>query len=113
MADPISPTRWALKLDDMLVLDDEAVHLAMWACYYGRYASAPAVFTQILGATGIQNIPYDEATGRPQGWIFTLPECNFVVFTGLGYLLHDGVLFEPGKRARLQRAFDYYGYRVV
>ena len=31
----------------------------------------------------------------------------------LGYLLHDGVLFEPGKRARLQRAFDYYGYRVV
>jgi hypothetical protein len=31
----------------------------------------------------------------------------------LGYLLHDGVLFEPGQRARLQRAFDYYGYRVV
>ena len=31
----------------------------------------------------------------------------------LGYLLHDGVLFEPGQRARLQRAFAYYGYRVV
>jgi len=31
----------------------------------------------------------------------------------LGYLLHDGVLFEPGQRARLQRAFDFYGYRVV
>jgi hypothetical protein len=31
----------------------------------------------------------------------------------LGYLLFDGVLFEPGQRARLQRAFDYYGYRVV
>jgi hypothetical protein len=31
----------------------------------------------------------------------------------LGYLLHDGVLFEPGQRARLQRAFEYYGYRVV
>jgi hypothetical protein len=31
----------------------------------------------------------------------------------LGYLLHDGVLFQPGQRARLQRAFDYYGYRVV
>ena len=31
----------------------------------------------------------------------------------LGYLLHDGVLFEPGKRARLQRAFAYHGYRVV
>ena len=30
-----------------------------------------------------------------------------------GYLLHDGVLFEPGQRARLQRAFAYYGYRVV
>ena len=31
----------------------------------------------------------------------------------LGYLLFDGVLFQPGQRARLQRAFDYYGYRVV
>jgi hypothetical protein len=31
----------------------------------------------------------------------------------LGYLLHDGVLFEPGQRARLHRAFAYYGYRVV
>jgi len=31
----------------------------------------------------------------------------------LGYLLHDGVLFEPGQRARLQRAFAYYGYRVI
>jgi hypothetical protein len=31
----------------------------------------------------------------------------------LGYLLHDGVLFQPGQRARLQRAFAYYGYRVV
>jgi hypothetical protein len=31
----------------------------------------------------------------------------------LGYLLFDGVLFEPGQRARLQRAFDYFGYRVV
>jgi len=30
-----------------------------------------------------------------------------------GYLLFDGVLYEPGQRARLQRAFDYYGYRVV
>jgi len=31
----------------------------------------------------------------------------------LGYLLHDGVLFEPGRRLRMRRAFDYYGYRVV
>jgi hypothetical protein len=31
----------------------------------------------------------------------------------LGYLLHDGVLFEPGQRLRLRRAFDFYGYRVV
>ena len=31
----------------------------------------------------------------------------------LGYLLHDGVLFEPGQRARLHRALVYYGYRVV
>jgi hypothetical protein len=30
-----------------------------------------------------------------------------------GYLLHDGVLFEPGQRLRLRRAFDFYGYRVV
>ena len=30
-----------------------------------------------------------------------------------GYLLHDGVLFEPGQRARLQRALDFYGYRFV
>ena len=30
----------------------------------------------------------------------------------LGYLLHDGVLYEPGQRARCA-AFDYYGYRVV
>src|SRR4051812_35117160 len=30
-----------------------------------------------------------------------------------GYLLFDGVLFQPGQRARLQRALDYYGYRVV
>lgn len=39
-----------------------------------------------------------------------------VAMTGthrLGYLLHDGVLFEPGQRARLQRAFAFYGYRVV
>jgi hypothetical protein len=31
----------------------------------------------------------------------------------LGYLLHDGVLYVPGRRIRLQRAFDFYGYRVV
>jgi hypothetical protein len=31
----------------------------------------------------------------------------------LGYLLHDGVLYEPGRRLRLRRALDYYGYRVV
>jgi hypothetical protein len=31
----------------------------------------------------------------------------------VGYLLHDGVLYEPGQRARLWRAFDFYGYRVV
>jgi len=31
----------------------------------------------------------------------------------LGYLLHDGVLFEPGQRLRLRRAFDFYGYRVI
>jgi hypothetical protein len=31
----------------------------------------------------------------------------------LGYLLHDGVLFEPGQQLRLRRAFDFYGYRVV
>ena len=31
----------------------------------------------------------------------------------LGYLLHDGVLYEPGQRVRLQRAFAYYGYHVV
>jgi hypothetical protein len=31
----------------------------------------------------------------------------------LGYLLHDGVLYEPGQRLRLRRAFDYYGYHVV
>jgi hypothetical protein len=31
----------------------------------------------------------------------------------LGYLLHDGVLYVPGRRARLRRALDHYGYRVV
>ena len=31
----------------------------------------------------------------------------------LGYLLHDGVFYAPGQRARLRRAFDFYGYRVV
>lgn len=31
----------------------------------------------------------------------------------LGYLLHDGVLFQPGQRARLHRAFAFYGYRIV
>ncbi|HEY3669314.1 MAG TPA: hypothetical protein VGN51_00125 [Acidimicrobiia bacterium] len=31
----------------------------------------------------------------------------------LGYLLFDGVLYQPGQRARLQRAFAYYDYRIV
>jgi hypothetical protein len=31
----------------------------------------------------------------------------------VGYPLHDGVLYVPGRRLRLQRAFDFYGYRVV
>lgn len=31
----------------------------------------------------------------------------------LGYLLHDGVLYQPGQRTRLRNAFDFYGYRVV
>jgi hypothetical protein len=31
----------------------------------------------------------------------------------LGYPLHDGVLYVPGRRIRLRRAFDFYGYRVV
>ena len=31
----------------------------------------------------------------------------------LGYLLHDGVLYVPDQRSRLQRALNFYGYRVV
>jgi hypothetical protein len=31
----------------------------------------------------------------------------------VGYLLHDGVLFVPDRRARLRRALSFYGYRVV
>jgi hypothetical protein len=31
----------------------------------------------------------------------------------LGYLLHDGVMFEPGQRARMRNAFAFYGYRMV
>jgi hypothetical protein len=31
----------------------------------------------------------------------------------LGYLLHDGVLYVPDQRTRLQRALNFYGYRVV
>lgn len=31
----------------------------------------------------------------------------------LGYLLQDGVLYVPGRRLRMRRAFDFYGYRVV
>jgi hypothetical protein len=46
-----------------------------------------------------------------------LESVGAVAMTGshrhLGYLLHDGVLFVPGRRLRMQRAFDYYGYRVV
>ena len=46
-----------------------------------------------------------------------LESVGAVAMTGthrhLGYLLHDGVLFEPGRRLRMRRAFDYYGYRVV
>jgi hypothetical protein len=46
-----------------------------------------------------------------------LESVGAVAMTGtnrhLGYLLHDGVLFEPGRRLRMRRAFDYYGYRVI
>jgi hypothetical protein len=46
-----------------------------------------------------------------------LESVGAVAMTGthrhLGYLLHDGVLFEPGRRLRMRRAFDYYGYRVL
>jgi hypothetical protein len=46
-----------------------------------------------------------------------LESVGAVAMTGthrhLGYLLHDGVLFEPGRRLRMRRAFDYYGYHVV
>jgi hypothetical protein len=31
----------------------------------------------------------------------------------VGYLLNDGVLYEPGRRARLRRALSFYGYRGV
>jgi hypothetical protein len=31
----------------------------------------------------------------------------------LGYLLNDGVLYAPDQRARMLRAFTFYGYRVV
>ena len=31
----------------------------------------------------------------------------------LGYLLNDGLLYAPDQRARMRRAFDFYGYRVV
>jgi hypothetical protein len=31
----------------------------------------------------------------------------------LGYLLHDGVLYVPGRRLRLRRALDIHGYRIV
>jgi hypothetical protein len=31
----------------------------------------------------------------------------------LGYLLLDGVLFVPERRMRMQRAFDFYGYRTI
>jgi hypothetical protein len=31
----------------------------------------------------------------------------------VGYLLHDGVLYVPGRRSRLRRALDLHGYRIV
>jgi hypothetical protein len=46
-----------------------------------------------------------------------LESVGAVAMTGrhrhLGYLLHDGVLYEPDQRARLRRALSFYGYRVV
>jgi hypothetical protein len=54
-------------------------------------------------------LPKPDTTVRLEtvGAVATIPRRH------LGYLLHDGVLFQPGQRARLQRAFDYYGYRIV
>jgi len=31
----------------------------------------------------------------------------------LGYPMHDGLLYVPDQRTRLQRALSFYGYRVV
>jgi hypothetical protein len=46
-----------------------------------------------------------------------LESVGAVAMTGrhrhVGYLLHDGVLYEPDQRARLRRALSFYGYRVV
>jgi hypothetical protein len=46
-----------------------------------------------------------------------LESVGAVAMTGrhrhLGYVLNDGVLYVPDQRARLRRALNVYGYRIV
>jgi len=106
----------------LAVLVDGVSHSLQWAtlfvvCAWLHGRMLPWRFSVL--DDGLELVfPFGRHVFLPKpGATVRLEAVGAVVMTGrhrhLGYLLHDGVLYQPGQRVRLRRAFDFYGYRVV
>jgi hypothetical protein len=116
--------RWWPKVLLGLAVAVGAIHLSHWLQFATLFVLASWLHGRLLPwrfsvfADGLDLVfPFGRHVFLPKPAttvrIETVGAVAMIERRHLGYLLHDGVLFEPGQRARLQRAFAYYGYHVV